>query len=162
MTTKVKKTDKNLLEETKGTEQSAESNVMTEITEQGEQQLTEEIVKAPEVIKEASPPITIIPEVGLSIEERVVKFIDERSNGKYIRLNDFLKSLYPIPVLGASPEWTKQGAMKVLKNLLEKLSNENRIIIPGNQHLKLGKNWYDGEARAQIYHLGNVNIEGKN
>jgi predicted deacylase len=63
-----------------------------------------EEVKDPEVVEQVieQPKVAEVPKAAttnepeLSIEERILNFIDSRTNGSF-RLNDFLKSLYGVP-----------------------------------------------------------------
>jgi len=52
--------------------------------------------------------------VDLTKEEKIVKFI-ENSTGKLVKLNDFLKSLYPALNHGEPPVWKQQITSRQIK-----------------------------------------------
>jgi hypothetical protein len=95
-----------------------------------------------------------------SHEERIMAFLAKRSGT--FRFNDFLKSLYPLPVRGAQPEYENQMAAKRLRILLEKLVMNRVISITGDAHRKLGTFYYDGNdasQKTQYYGLNKVPLE---
>jgi len=97
----------------------------------------------------------------LSHEERILAFIDSRKGDGNVKLNDFLKSLYPIPKANMPAAWTDQGAMKRLRVLLEKMQQEGKIEIISNSHNRLGRPYYpdDTTLKTEYYHLGTVLLE---
>jgi hypothetical protein len=99
-------------------------------------------------------------DVKLSNEERLLAFISKRS-GQTIKLNDFLKSLYPLPVLGAPPLWKDQGNNKRLRVLLEKLQAEKKIEITANTHLRLGRPYFDNDQNpvTKYYDISTIILE---
>ncbi len=101
----------------------------------------------------------VMPQAGLTNEERIVKFIDGAMGNK-IRLNDFLKSLYPIPAFNAPAQWKKQGESKQLRGMLDKMVKEGTIKIIGNSHLKLGTFHYPDSTtlKTEYFSLDNVEL----
>lgn len=88
----------------------------------------------------------------LSIEQKVIKFI-EGSNGSHIKMNDLLRSLYPIPKLNEPSISLNQASSKEIRNILDKLSKEGGIEVVSNAHLHLGAPYYpDTSTMKTAYH----------
>jgi len=121
----------------------------------------EQVVEKKEI---PAPPI-YRPELdkNLPFDVRIEKFLESRNNGQFIKLNDFLKSLYPLPKPNEAPEWAKQSAAKQLRLLLIKMQSEGRIIISNNMHLKLGAHHYPDTTTGKVAYrnIGDVIIECK-
>lgn len=102
-------------------------------------------------------------DVSLPIGLRIVAFLKNRgSRGGWVKINDFVKSLYPLGVPGAPPEWSKQGSTKFLKHTLDKLIEEGRIQINNDAHKQLGTTYYSGEEQyAKTRNISNVILEAK-
>lgn len=98
----------------------------------------------------------------LSMEEKIINFIDSRESGN-IKINDFLKSLYPIPNGNTPPVWVNQAKSKELRVLLDKMQHERKISIINNKHKLLGTFYYpDVTTMKTCYHnLNTVIIEIK-
>ncbi|MES2287373.1 MAG: hypothetical protein V4547_16895 [Bacteroidota bacterium] len=112
---------------------------------------TEKIeVKVTEPIKE---------ELGYTIEEKIINFIESRSKGE-IKMNDFLKSLYSIPKFNEAPQWLNQGASKEIRDVLNKLSNEGKITVVSNAHMKLGTFYYPDTStmKTEYHNLNTIQI----
>lgn len=99
----------------------------------------------------------------LSTQERIVEFLRSRGTGQFIRINDFLKSLYPLPKNNEPVEWQKQTAMKSLKAILDGMVVKRDILVSNNSYLLLGKAYWpdDTTGVTHYHHLGTVNIEAK-
>lgn len=94
----------------------------------------------------------------LSIEEKVLKFIESRGSGK-IELNSFLKSLYGVQKFNEPPKWLKQGTNRQLRAILEKMQQEGKINIDGRRHMRLGQPYYaDSKPETQYHNLNTVPI----
>jgi hypothetical protein len=117
-----------------------------------------EPVKSDEVIPiQVKPPYRKELDVTLSIQERLEAFLEGRSG--VVKLNDFLKSLYPLHRHGEQPHWSKQGNMKALKSCLVNMQAEGKIRVVNNMHLKLGQNFYKGDQYLRDNHnLATVDI----
>lgn len=115
-----------------------------------------------EVIEEKKPPEPK-PEMDtkLPFEQRIVAFLENRKTGDFIKLNDFLKFLYPQPEKNAPPLWMNQSTSKSLKVLLDKMQTAGKIIISNNQHRRLGTFFYSDSPVTQYYNIGNLIIEAK-
>jgi len=97
----------------------------------------------------------------LSMEEKVLKFIESRDGE--IKMNDFLKSLFGVPKFGEPAVWLSQATSKELRGVLAKLNNEGRINIISNAHMNLGTFYYpDTTTGKTAYHnLNTVSIIAK-
>lgn len=87
----------------------------------------------------------------LSMEDKILNFIDSRPDGE-IKMNDFLKSLYPLPKFNEPAVYLQQAKAKELKGVLAKLESEGKVSFVGNGHTKLGKFYYEGNDTVTKYH----------
>lgn len=94
-----------------------------------------------------------------TMQEKIVDFLDSKEGD--VRMNDFLKSLYPIPMMNQTSKALEQGSSKYLKMLLEQMQSEGKISIINNLHRRLGEHWYDHEGKAQRYNLNTMPIVAK-
>jgi hypothetical protein len=98
----------------------------------------------------------------LSHEKRILAFLEGRYTGDFIKLNDFLKSLYPIQKPPMPQLWTNQGAMRKLKQDLMAMKDRGEIVFSNNNHERLGDNYHVGEERRRRdYNIGDLVIEAK-
>jgi len=94
----------------------------------------------------------------LSMEEKIVNFFNSRESGT-VKMNDFLKSLYPLPKFNEPAEYLRQGRSKELKGILTKLQAEGKILLTDNNHLKLGSFYYtDGDTQTKYHNILTVTI----
>jgi hypothetical protein len=107
-------------------------------------------------VSEAKPAAAPKEEPKLSNEERVVKFLKEKGNGEFILLNDFLKSLYPVPKMGMKPAWLDRVESKKLKGLLTSLVASGQVEIEANRHSTLGGFYYDTQDPNQVTQYHNI------
>lgn len=118
------------------------------------------VLKKMDEQKTVTPIVRKEVEVSLSNEERIEAFIKDKKD--YIKLNDFLKSLYPIPKFNEPPVYSDKGEMKRLRVLLDNMQSHGKLQIKNNGHSKLGSHYYEGEQQyARFYHIGNLTIEAK-
>lgn len=89
--------------------------------------------------------------VDLTKEEKIVKFI-ENSTGKLVKLNDFLKSLYPALNHGEPPVWKQQITSRQIKLMLMKMENAGLIKIVNNVHSELGNPYFKGEEQRSAHY----------
>lgn len=102
-------------------------------------------------------------DIHLPFDQRILAFMESRGTSGFIRLNEFLKSLYPLPKGNEPPKWLQMGEGKRLLGILDKLQSEGKILINNNQHKRLGKFYYAGvEQITQHHNLNDVVIEAKN
>lgn len=110
------------------------------------------------------PMLTGVPEkqkVELSKEEKIINFLESRGDGEFV-INDFLKSLYPIPTYNMPAEYLRQGESKALKGLLTKMQAEGKIAFVDNSYQKLGQFYYEGgDTQTKHYNILNVKIVAK-
>lgn len=96
----------------------------------------------------------------LSSEERIEAFIEDKKD--WVKLNDFLKALYPIPRFNEPPVYLDKGEMKRMRILLDNMQSHGKLQIKDNGHGKLGNHYYEGEQQyAKFWHIGNLTIEAK-
>lgn len=101
-------------------------------------------------------------DTSLPFSDRLDAFLAKKK-GTTVRLNDFLKSLYPVPVMGARPRWEDQGEMKRLRVLLANYSATGKIEVSNNLYQQLGTFYY-GESSDPVtkYHnLATIILETK-
>ena len=79
-----------------------------------EVELVKEEVVVQEPLKEPEPVVQVEES---SDEQKLLNFIDTRGISGDIRLNDFLKSLFPMPKFNEPPVWTQQNTSKYLKGI---------------------------------------------
>jgi hypothetical protein len=124
------------------------------------------LVKTDEVISKTVP-IADAPnrpenDRKLSHEKRILAYIESRHTGDFIKLNDFLKSLYPLPKLNEKPSWQHQGAMRKLRQDLMAMRDRGEIVFSNTNPERLGDNYHVGEERRRKdYNIGDLIIEAK-
>lgn len=95
-------------------------------------------------------------------EKRILSYLESRHTGDYVKLNDFLKSLYPIPKPNERPQWQTQGAMRKLRQDLLAMRDRGEIVFSNNNAERLGDNYHVGEQRIRKdYNIGDLIIEAK-
>lgn len=96
------------------------------------------------------------------MDEKIVKFLKSKHTGEYIKINDFLKSLYPAKKGNEPPVWDNQGESKRLRVLLDTMKSHGMIDIQGNRHSILGTTHYVGvEHFAKPHTLNTTDIYAK-
>jgi len=122
-------------------------------------------VKADTPIMPEEKPVTteLKPEMNpaLSHKERIKAFAQGKKGR--IKLNDFLKSLYPIVKPPAQPEYIRQDVMKRLRITLRELNNEGVLKLVEHQYERLGKAHFPDQAtgRTHYWDLTNLIIEAE-
>jgi len=119
--------------------------------------------KSEEPIPEiAHKSVLVLVGENLSMEEKINRFLDSRGSGE-IRMNDFLKSLFPIPKLNEPPLWLKQENCKMLRIVLEGMYSKGEINIISESHRRLGMNYYPdlSTGRREHYTLNSLQIIAK-
>lgn len=69
-----------------------------------------------------------------------------------VKMNDFLKSLYPLPTHGEPAVYLRQGESRALRGLLIKMQQECKILFSDSQYRKLGEFYYEGDNPETKYH----------
>lgn len=108
--------------------------------------------------------VTLTPEmdVTLSKRDRILAFLGNRRTGNYIRVNDFLKSLYAVPKPNMPAQYTDQREMKFLRNLFRDLQRENKVEFASNSYERLGTHYYEtGNTVTKYHNITTVIIEAK-
>jgi hypothetical protein len=96
--------------------------------------------------------------VDATNEEKLVKFV-ENSTDKLVKLNDFLKSLYPAAAHNEPPLWKQQIVSRQIKLMLMKMENNGLIKIVNNVHSELGNPYFKGEEqRAAHYDIDTLQL----
>lgn len=129
------------------------------------------LVKEEENLPEVSsvgeiPTPVIVPEPiskNAPMDEKIKNYIKSRGTKGDIKLNDFLKSLFPLPQFNEPPVWQLQHNSRVLRNLLEDMQNKGDIFIVENRHRQLGDHYYKSDTPVTQYHtLNSLEIIAKN
>lgn len=111
-------------------------------------------------IKEARAVTNTEIEEDLSMEQKIVEFVDSRDGN--VKLNDFLKSLFGVPQHNEPPKWLMQGNSRLLRKVIDGLVKEGKIIIENDNHLRLGQFYYtDNSPVTQHHSLNTLNIIAK-
>lgn len=98
----------------------------------------------------------------LTHEKRILAYLESRHTGDFIKLNDFLKSLYPLPKPHEKPLWQNQGVMRKLRQDLMAMKDRGEIVFSNTNHERLGDNYHVGEERKRRdYNIGDLVIEAK-
>lgn len=99
----------------------------------------------------------------LSLEDKILAFLNGRT-GSFVKINDFLKSLYSVPKLGETPWFANQQKNKSLRRTLQKLQAEGKVEFANNTFEKLGTHYYDTndvEQKTKYHTIANLPIEAK-
>jgi hypothetical protein len=97
----------------------------------------------------------------LSHKDKIAAFVESRKGAGKVKLNDFLKSLFPLAKGNEKPDFTVQGNMKKLKLDLIQLRNEGRISFVGSSFEQLGKAFFPDQTtgKTAYYDISNLTIE---
>lgn len=99
-----------------------------------------------------SSPKKEIPLEDQPIEQSIIKFIEGNGISR-IKINDFLRSLYPTPKFNEPPISLSQASSKEIRNVLDRLSKQGVIEVDSNAHLHLGTPYYpDTSTMKTAYH----------
>lgn len=156
MAKSVKSTKKELtVDNVENVPELAQPEITPEVVVENEEKVVEPVV---DVVVEKK--LEVVSE-ELTDEEKIVKFLESRSGG-YVKVNDFLKSLFPLPKTpNEPPVWLMQGAAKRLRVLLEGMRLKGLIKIANNTHLLLGTFYYPDTSHMKTAHhtLNSVQIQ---
>ncbi|HMW11465.1 MAG TPA: hypothetical protein PJ987_13595 [Bacteroidia bacterium] len=130
----------------------------------------------PEIVQDNEPPVVeyveerqpdIIQEESKeraaddTIEASILKYLDSKGEGEHL-LNDFLKSLFPIPKFNEPAIYLTQENSRYIRHVLENMQLECKINIVNDLHRKLGEHWYEPETGiARRHNLSTVKIVAK-
>jgi len=95
--------------------------------------------------------------------QRLVHFLESHGGDKgFVKINDFLKTFYPVPAGKEPPLWTNQGEMRSLKALLRTMKENGQVVFNGNSWERLGDNYHtDGEKLRRDYSVADIIIEAR-
>jgi hypothetical protein len=97
-----------------------------------------------------------------SFEQRIMAYLATRNTSDYVRINDFLKSLYGVPVFNEPQKWSLQTESKKLRVTLENMRANGLFTVKDNAHMRLAAQYYEGEQQYTKHHtLNTISIEVK-
>jgi hypothetical protein len=97
-----------------------------------------------------------------SFEQRIMAYLATRNTSDYVRINDFLKSLYGVPVFNEPQKWSLQTESKKLRVILENMRANGLFTVKDNAHMRLAAQYYEGEQQYTKHHtLNTISIEVK-
>ncbi len=101
-------------------------------------------------------------ESELSMEDKIASFLDGKGAGE-IKMNDLLKSLFPVPKFNEPSIWQRQESSKQIKVLLEDMQSKGLLTIVNDTHRRLGTAYYPDHTtgKTHYYDLNNVIITAK-
>jgi hypothetical protein len=115
------------------------------------------------VVEAAKVVTPVRPEMNqaLSHKERITHFLESKKGAGKLKINDFLKSLYPVSREQNIPGFTVQPNMKKLKLDLTQLKNEGKIVFVNDSFQQLGKAFFPDTitGKTSYYDLTNLTIE---
>ncbi len=100
------------------------------------------------------------PENEKSNEEKLLSFI-QKSTNSLVRLNDFLKSLYPSEKPFEPPVWKKQITSRQIRLMLSIMQNKGDLKIFNNTHIQLGDCYFDSEGKTKHFDLDTLIISAE-
>lgn len=96
-----------------------------------------------------------------TMEASVLKYLESKGEGEHL-LNDFIKSLFPIPKFNEPAIYLTQENSRYIRHVLENMQMEGKISIVNNLHKRLGEHWYEPETHiAKRHNLSTVKIVAK-
>ena len=122
--------------------------------------IVEAAPKPPVVVEEVKPAVRPEMDFKLSHKERITAFVADKKGT--IRLNDFLKSLWPISKPPIPPAITDQANMRKLRVDLLDLQKEGKFKLSSSIN-RLGKAHFPDQTtlRTHYYDLTNLIIEAE-
>lgn len=120
------------------------------------------VVEKPTIIEEikaevVQPVIVSQEESDLTIEEKILNFVKSRDGE--IKLNPFIKSLYPKQAFNEPEIYLRQGESKAIRHTLQKLIDRNEFQVKGNTHKLLGSFYYnDTDQKTKYHNINNIEI----
>lgn len=119
-----------------------------------------EVKEAAPIVEEVKPVVRPEMDFRLSHKERIIAFMEGKKGT--IRLNDFLKSLWPISKPPIPPAITDQANMRKLRVDLLELQKEGKFKLSASIN-RLGKAHFPDQTtlRTHYYDLTNLIIEAE-
>jgi len=105
--------------------------------------------------------VDLSPQEEMSMEDKISSFLQSRTGE--VRMNDFLKSLFPIPKHNEPPILLLQSSSRVLRKVLDDMQSKGQIIIINNLHHRLGDPYYPDSTtgKTEYYNLNTLQIQAK-
>ena len=119
-----------------------------------------DIDKVKDFAKKWHPDLTTEKEDDLTIEQKVVKFVSDKTG--LIRLNEFLKSVYnPVPTFNQTP--MDVVTLRNISGVIENIRNTGLFEVVNDTHKQLGKTFYPDSKTmiAKNYDLNDIIITVK-
>lgn len=88
-----------------------------------------------------------------SLEDKILEFLSDKT-GK-VKLNSFLKELYPVK----SNHAANIGNSRYIRGVLDKMQAEGKLIMVNKSHDRLGDTYYPDGINAAQYNLDTWGIE---
>lgn len=114
-----------------------------------------EATEPPKVV-EVAPFVTAParPELDFtkSHKERIVSFLDSRKGAGKIKLNDFLKALFPLPSINQPAEYSSQPKMKKLRQDLRELKEEGKVTFVNDSFERLGRAHFPDQTTGRTHY----------
>lgn len=112
--------------------------------------------------KRESAPITpkveavapIRPEVDKSKthKERIISFVEGKRGQGTIKLNDFLKSLYPLPKGNEPQQHLEQGNLRKLRQDIRELKAEGKLNLNNDSFEQLGNPHFPDQTTGRTHY----------
>lgn len=119
-------------------------------------------VNEPEPAVEAIPEPVITPstegkalETETTQEQKIIAFVESRGSGE-VRLNEFIKSLYPPVNFANPPQYLELGENKRIRNMLAALVSEGHFAIQNDLHLRIASIYYDGDGKCLHHNINTL------
>lgn len=102
------------------------------------------------IVPTAAP--NVATDKGKPHKERILAFLESRKGQGTIKLNDFLKSLYPLPKGLEVPQHQSQGNLRKLRQDLRELQQEGKISFTNDSFEQLGNPHFPDQATGKTYY----------
>lgn len=121
-----------------------------------------EVVEVPKVDEEAERISALMKDAAnptKSHSERIMAFVNSRKGATKIKMNDFLKSLWPL-VLNQPQGHANPENMRKLRKTLQALKDNGSLGFTTDSYDRLGRpHWPDNSGKTQYHDLINTTIE---
>ena len=99
---------------------------------------------------------------AINYKEQIRSFVHEKGDKDFVKVNDFLKSLFPVPKQNEVPAWKNQQVSKQIRNAINDLRDTGDIELRNADHEKLGKFYYiENNSVTQHHDINSVDIFAK-
>jgi|ERR1700743_1344316 len=96
----------------------------------------------------------IRPEVDKSKthKERIISFVEGKRGQGTIKLNDFLKSLYPLPKGNEPQQHLEQGNLRKLRQDIRELKAEGKLNLSNDSFEQLGNPHFPDQTTGKTHY----------